>query len=79
MTPLEDIHIIFSEEFKLSEEKQVQWSAFLKRSRLDSYKTFEEVVGKLQLFIEPACKEQLNLAQMNTSWNPERWMWGKCQ
>jgi predicted nucleotidyltransferase component of viral defense system len=73
MTPLEDRKAIFSKDFKTSKEKQEQWTAFLSRSRLDSYKTFTEAVEKLELFMEPASKESISDKDM--SWSPETWKW----
>jgi predicted nucleotidyltransferase component of viral defense system len=60
MTPIENRKVIFEEEFKLSKEKQTQWSAFLKRNRLESFSSFSEAVEHMQLFIDPACPEQLS-------------------
>lgn len=75
LTPLKDRNTIFSNEFKSSKEKQIQWTAFLKRSRLDSYKTFAEAVEKLGVFLKPVCNEQLFLNENVISWNPKTWKW----
>jgi predicted nucleotidyltransferase component of viral defense system len=56
-TPIEDRRSIFTTEFKSSKEKQTQWAAFLKRSRLESYKTFDEAIHHLELFLEPVCSQ----------------------
>jgi len=66
---------IFTEEFKHSKEKQMQWSAFLRRSRLDSFKTFAEAIGHLEQFIEPACSSKLLSSGHDTIWKPEVWEW----
>jgi len=73
-TPLNDRISIFTEEFKHSKEKQTQWSAFLKRSRLDSFKSFADAVEHLELFIEPACSKLL-LSKHEIIWKPEVWEW----
>lgn len=73
-TALKDRKSVFAEEFKHSKEKQTQWSAFLKRSRLDSFKTFTEAVEHLELFIEPACSKLL-LSKHDIKWKPEIWEW----
>lgn len=75
MTPLKDRNTIFSNEFQSSKEKQIQWTAFLKRSRLDSYQTFSEVVEKLKLFLELVCRERLLENEQGVSWNPAIWKW----
>lgn len=74
VTPLKDRMSIFTKEFKNSKEKQTQWSVFLRRSRLDSFKTFAEAVGHLELFIEPACSKSL-LYKHDIIWKPEVWEW----
>lgn len=74
VTPLKDRMSIFAEEFKNSKEKQTQWSVFLRRSRLDSFKTFAEAVEHLELFIEPACSKRL-LYKHDIIWKPEVWEW----
>ncbi len=74
VTPLKDRMSIFAEEFKHSKEKQTQWSAFLRRSRLDSFKTFAEAIEHLELFIEPACSKHL-LYKHDIIWKPEVWEW----
>jgi hypothetical protein len=74
VTPLKDRMSIFTEEFKNSKEKQTQWSAFLRRSRLDSFKTFAEAVEHLEQFIEPACSKRL-LYEHDIIWKPEVWEW----
>jgi hypothetical protein len=73
-TPLKDRMFIFAEEFKHSKEKQTQWSAFLRRSRLDSFKSFAEAVEHLEQFIEPACSKLL-LSKHDIIWKPEVWEW----
>lgn len=74
LTPLDDRKVIFSEEFKNQKEKQDQWSAFLKRNRLESGEAFSATMEKIELFLDPACaldaprKDEL-------IWNPETWKW----
>jgi predicted nucleotidyltransferase component of viral defense system len=74
-TPIEDRKSIFSKEFKSSKEKQTQWSAFLRRSRLESYKTFNEVIDRLALFLEPVCFQKISAQRDQLRWNPKRWSW----
>jgi hypothetical protein len=74
VTPLEDRISIFAEEFKQAKEKQTQWSAFLRRSHLDSYKGFAEAVEHLEQFIEPVCSKRLS-SKHDTIWKPEVWKW----
>ena len=74
-TPIEERRSIFTREFKSSKEKQTQWTAFLKRSRLESYRTFDEAINRLELFLEPACSQKLFSSGDQFRWNPEKWTW----
>jgi hypothetical protein len=52
-TPIRDRKSIFTNEFKSSKEKQMQWTAFLKRSHLESDKTFDKAIDHLEFsFVE---------------------------
>ena len=74
-TPIEDRKSIFTKEFKSSKEKQTQWIAFLKRSHLESYKTFAKAIDQLELFLEPVCsRESLSSGDQGT-WSSEKWIW----
>lgn len=74
-TPIEERRSIFTREFKSSKEKQTQWTAFLKRSRLESYRTFDEAINHLELFLEPACSQKSFSSGDQFKWNPEKWTW----
>jgi len=74
-TPMDDRKSIFSKEFKFSKEKQAQWAAFLKRSNLESYKTFAKAVDQLELFLEPVCSGGSVSSGNQLSWNPKNWSW----
>jgi predicted nucleotidyltransferase component of viral defense system len=74
-TPIEERRSIFTREFKSSKEKQTQWTAFLKRSRLESYRTFDEAIDHLEFFLEPACSEKSFSSGDRFKWNAEKWTW----
>ena len=74
-TPIEDRKSIFSGEFKSSKEKQTQWTAFLRRSRLESYKTFDKAIDHLELFLEPVCSQKSYASRDQLRWNPKNWSW----
>lgn len=71
-TLLEDRHLLFTKDFSANRDKETQWNAFLRRSRLQSSSTLAEAVNRLELFVEPAC---LAAAQNNVTWNPLEWRW----
>jgi predicted nucleotidyltransferase component of viral defense system len=74
-TPIEDRKSIFSSEFKSSKEKQTQWTAFLRRSRLESYKTFNKAIDYLELFLGPVCSQKSSTSRDQLRWNSKNWSW----
>ena len=74
-TPIEDRKSIFKKEFKSSKEKQTQWTAFLRRSHLESYTTFTKAIDHLELFLEPVCSRESLLSGDQVTWSPEKWRW----
>ena len=74
-TPIEERKSIFTKEFKFSKEKQAQWTAFLRRTHLESYNTFDKAIDHLELFLEPVCSRQSLLSGDQLTWNPENWSW----
>jgi predicted nucleotidyltransferase component of viral defense system len=73
-TPIDERKSIFTKEFKSSKGKQAQWTAFLRRSRLESHEAFDKAIDHLELFLEPVCSRQpLSSAQLR--WNPKKWSW----
>ena len=74
-TPIEDRNSVFTKEFKSSKEKQTQWTAFLRRSHLESYKAFDKAIDHLELFLEPACSRKSLSSGDELTWNPENWSW----
>ena len=75
MTPLKNVSALFEKEFTASKEKQVQWSAFLKRSHLESFPLFSEAVEHLRSFIEPACSPGFGSLSGKKSWTAKEWRW----
>jgi hypothetical protein len=75
MTPLKNVSALFDKEFTASKEKQVQWSAFLKRSHLESFPLFSEAVEHLRSFIEPVCSPGSASLTVKKSWTPKEWRW----
>jgi predicted nucleotidyltransferase component of viral defense system len=74
-TPIDDRKSIFTREFKSSKEKQAQWTAFLRRSRLESYNTFEKAIDHLELFLEPVSSQKSSASRDPLRWNPKNWSW----
>jgi predicted nucleotidyltransferase component of viral defense system len=74
-TPIEDRKSIFTNGFKSSKEKQTQWTAFLRRSHLESYTTFTKAIDHLELFLEPVCSRESLLSGDQITWNAQKWKW----
>ncbi len=72
-TSLEDRKIVFQSRFKDNKEKQAQWSAFLKRHRLQHEDMFKSVVDKIESFIEPLIA--FNEIKQDLIWQPSLWKW----
>lgn len=72
-TPIDDRESIFTKEFKSSREKQAQWTAFLRRSRLESHNTFDKAIDHLELFLEPVCSQKSSASRDPLRWNPKNW------
>ena len=71
-TLLEDRNVLFSTAFCANRDKEIQWNAFLRRSRLQLSPSFPEIMTNLMAFLEPACSS----ATMNDAiWNPVDWSW----
>jgi hypothetical protein len=75
MTPLKNISVLFDKEFTASKERQDQWSAFLKRSRLESIPLFSEAVDRLRSFIESVCSPGFGSPTDKKVWKADEWRW----
>ncbi|HEY5122461.1 MAG TPA: nucleotidyl transferase AbiEii/AbiGii toxin family protein [Ignavibacteria bacterium] len=69
-TDIENRKEIFSDDFKNDSKKQIMWSAFLKRNKLDDYTKFIEIVEKIKTFIEPVFENN-----NKNKWNPVKLKW----
>ena len=62
--------LIYEDKFKLDESLQKLWKAFLERNRLTSVLSFNELIIKIQNFIEPVFDNK-----SKNNWNFEKWEW----
>lgn len=72
LTRIEDRRLVFSPEFAQNRDKATQWTAFLRRSRLDSFVGIDQAMTRLEAFIEPVC---LAADGENATWSPDEWRW----
>lgn len=63
----------FSENFAKSSEKQLQWTAFIRKQGLEEIapNTFEDVVTQLQEFFRPMIEQQLAGNAFSGKWDPK--------
>lgn len=71
-TSLADRRLLFSPEFIGNRDKELQWHAFLQRSRLVPFVGIAEAMARLQAFMEPVC---ISANGEHASWSPEEWRW----
>jgi len=69
-TDLELSKTLFEDQFKNDENFQNLWKAFIERNKLESTKTFSDVVSKIQSFIQPIFD-----SKTKNNWNPLKWRW----
>ena len=69
-TDLELSKIVFEDKFKSDQNFQKLWKAFIERNKLESTKTFSDVVSKIQSFIQPIFD-----SGTKNNWNPDKWIW----
>ncbi len=71
-TQIEDRHVLFSEDFLGNTDKETQWNAFLRRSRIQLSQSLPDAMTRIKAFLEPVCSSAV---QNNASWNPSDWNW----
>jgi len=69
-TDVEQRMMIYKDKFKLDESLKKLWKAFLERNRLTSVLSFNELIIKIQNFIEPVFDNK-----SKNNWNFEKWEW----
>ncbi len=75
-TGFEKNPMVLSDEFKKNKDKKIQWTAFIKRARLqDIPSDFEEVLLQVQRFICPVYEKLLAGDDFIKSWNHEQNLW----
>ena len=58
---------VFSDEFAQEEGKSVQWRAFLNKNGLKTESEFAEIVGEIQIFLQPIYSLLLNKSYFTCS------------
>jgi len=66
---------VFTNKFMQDENKQKQWAAFLGKNSLEHSKSFEELMGLLQTFLEPVYQSISPSQSFVRQWNMSDWQW----
>lgn len=75
-TAVTGIPIVFREEFQNDQMKQVQWAAFLRKTRIDKVKKeFSEIMKRITGFLEPVVISIRDKTAMKNWWNNEKGIW----
>lgn len=70
-TDLNESDILFKKEFKHDKKKEIQWRAFLTRTRLNSEFSFYELMDRIEKFLEPALIKK----NSDKKWDFAKWKW----
>ena len=66
---------IFSDEFAQERAKSVQWQAFLNKNGLRIKSDFAEIVGEIQIFLQPVYQSIIEKQLFNLQWLNEESQW----
>lgn len=74
-----EIHLqdltVFSDGFKLDQQKATHWKAFLNKNQLDATKSFPEVMTALEAFLLPPYSCLASKTAFSLQWSPKSWYW----
>lgn len=66
---------VFSDAFKLDQQKTIQWKAFLNKNHLEATKSFLEVMTALETFLLQPYSCLASKEVFNVQWSPKCWYW----
>ena len=70
-TDIDGRSVIFADDFKSDEKKEIQWQAFLRRTSIESEFSFNEIVERIEEFINESCEEN----PTEKEWDKASWTW----
>lgn len=68
-TNIEERFLIYKDDYKQNPQKQIQWSSFIERNKLNTERNFAIVIESIQTFIEPIFSHEMQ------HWNPSKFSW----
>lgn len=75
-TPIPDDPVIFRQEFQKDKDREIQWSAFLRKSRIqDANQTFSVVMDRITAFLRPMVLSIKENTRTNKTWTAKSGIW----
>jgi len=66
---------VFSSTFKLDQQKETQWKAFLNKNKLQVAKSFPEIMTDLEAFLLPPYSCIASKLDFSLQWSCKSWHW----
>ncbi|MEE9350686.1 MAG: nucleotidyl transferase AbiEii/AbiGii toxin family protein [Thiotrichaceae bacterium] len=66
---------VFSNAFKIDQQKGTQWKAFLNKNQLQVAKSFPEIMTDLEAFLLPPYSCLASKLDFSLQWSPKSWYW----
>ena len=76
-TDIKNYEYIFSTEYKNSDDKKTQWSAFIRKTRLNTENQFAIIIEHIHKFLEPPIKSILNNSEFKNRWDHPSQKWSE--
>lgn len=74
-TSIPDDPLVFRIEFHSDEGRRKQWIAFLRKSRLDLNREFNEIMGRITAFLKPIVISIKDKTRMDKLWDVKTGYW----
>lgn len=67
--------LVFRENFRQDKTKQLQWAAFLRKTRINNVRDFREIMKRITDFLKPIVLSIINKTPMEKLWMSEEGNW----
>jgi len=76
-TPFTENPLIFQKEFHSNRERQRQWTAFLRKSRITTDASFNQIMERITGFLKPVVTSIISETEIEETWNSSLGQWKK--
>jgi predicted nucleotidyltransferase component of viral defense system len=76
-TPLTEDTVIFQKEFHNDRGRQIQWTSFLRKSRIAADASFNQIMERITSFLKPVVGSIIGKTKIEETWNPSLGQWKK--